>query len=126
VRDLGVGPEIDLAGVLPIARVLKSVDALVLPWRAAVTTALYPSLVLEAAAAQCPIVATSLPELNDLWVPGHPGVRLVQPRDVDGLARALEELPRRREAQSQSSPLTLPDRQTVTRQLAAVYARALR
>jgi glycosyltransferase involved in cell wall biosynthesis len=76
-------------GLVPVASVLRQVDALVLPFRNATTTTMYPSLLLEADLARCPVLVSLLPELLPILRFDSPDLMTFPPRRVDALARAL-------------------------------------
>jgi glycosyltransferase involved in cell wall biosynthesis len=85
---LGVADRIVFAGYRDdVDKLLRSLDVLVLPsW-----TEGFPVVLLEAMAAGVPVVATSVGGIPELVADGETGI-LVEPRDVDGLTRALNDL----------------------------------
>lgn len=70
-----------------IPEVLSILDGLVLP---SISEG-FPMILLEAMAARCPIVATRIGGIPELIENGKTGI-LVEPRDHQALARAIEEL----------------------------------
>jgi glycosyltransferase involved in cell wall biosynthesis len=80
-------------GLVPVERVLREIDALALPYRSAISTTIYPSLLLEANLAGCPVIAGAIPELDGVLDPR--GVDTFAPGDVGGLRDALLRVRRR-------------------------------
>lgn len=74
-------------GLVPVERVLRNIDALALPYRSATSTTIYPSLLLEANLAGCPVIAGAIPELDGVLDPR--GVDTFAPGNADGLRGAL-------------------------------------
>lgn len=102
---------IQVAGLVCVPRLLAEVDALVLPYRSLLSTTLYPSLLLEAEAAGCPLLLSEVPELASVTRTGGPGLHRFPPRDAGALASALERLPRREEGGDWKLDLPpMPDR----------------
>jgi glycosyltransferase involved in cell wall biosynthesis len=117
-----VRERIHFSGLVPVATLLKRLDALVLPYRSVITTTLYPSLLLEADAAGCPIVVTDLPALADILPECDDAVVRVPARDPAALARALERL-RARAGHARAPALRLPPVDARVDQLVALYRR---
>jgi glycosyltransferase involved in cell wall biosynthesis len=129
VRDrVGRLPEavrrrVHLAGLVPVAPLLRRLDALVLPYRSTVTTTLYPSLMLEADAAGCPLVVTRLPVLEEILDPRSDRLHRCAPRDPAGLARVLQALPPRASLADSGRVLSLPPVSDRLGRLVALYRR---
>ncbi|GEM_PF-6583799 len=115
-----------LTGLVPVQRMLRVVDALVLPYRSLTSTTLYPSLILEADQAHCPLVVSRLPYLETLLPAEGPGLDWVPPRDPAALARVIRHLPRRRNRPMSSSLLDLPDADARVDLLIQTYQRLCR
>jgi glycosyltransferase involved in cell wall biosynthesis len=87
-RDLGVADRIDIRGVQTnVLELLAHASVLALPSYSEG----FPIVPLEAMAVRRPVVATAVGGTPELVVDGETGI-LVQPGDVDALARALREL----------------------------------
>lgn len=95
VERLGISDRVTRLGLVDVRHVLERVDALVLPYRSAITTTLYPSLLLEAAGAGCPLILSRLPALESAVAYDSPSVHPVRPRSVASLTQALLSLPPR-------------------------------
>lgn len=119
----GVRARIRVEGVVPVQRVLARVDALALPYRSLLSTTLYPSLLLEAGEAACPLLVSDLPELRDLFGPASPRLRLLRPGDGADLAEALAALPRRSVSGVHPPALRLPDPEARITALIDLYER---
>lgn len=116
-----VRARVKLAGLVPVASMLAGLDALVLPWRSLATTTLYPSLLLEADLAGCPLVVSSVPEVRRIVDPRAERLQLVRPHDPSRLADALCRVSARVDG-DRRSVLLLPDSDTRADQLCAAYA----
>lgn len=123
VASAGCADQTTFAGLLPVPRVLAQVDALALPYRMALSTTMYPSLLLEADEARCPLILGAVDELTDVLEPAHPRLHLARPGDVQGLVRALLALPRRTAARCDRPLLRLPAAHERVEDLLALYAR---
>ncbi len=99
-----------VAGIVPVASLLRRVDALALPYRTLVTTTVYPSLLLEADALGCPVVVSDVEGLRDAFAPASERLAIVPPRDVRALADALVALPRRAAGRPVLSLPPVPER----------------
>jgi glycosyltransferase involved in cell wall biosynthesis len=95
ITALGLEGRVRLAGLVPVSTLLDRVDLLVLPYRSAITTTLYPSLLLEADSARCPVLVAAIPELTPVLDTDSDGVRVFPPRSIQALADALAETPPR-------------------------------
>lgn len=84
-----------VVGRVAVERVLHRLDALVLPYRSMLSTTLYPSLLLEADRAGCPLIISRVAELAPILRDGVAGLITVPPRDVRALTDALVSLPPR-------------------------------
>jgi glycosyltransferase involved in cell wall biosynthesis len=83
-RTLGVGEDVRFLGFVPeAARYLKAFDLFLLP---SIKEGM-PYVLLEAAAAQLPIVTTNI--VDPLFVGSYENVRAVPPRDPEALAAAI-------------------------------------
>lgn len=82
-------------GLVNIGDLLRQVDSLLLPYVSALTTTLYPSLLLEAEAACCPIIVSDLPEFESVVIRDAGSVSIVAPGDRESLEHALLRLPSR-------------------------------
>jgi glycosyltransferase involved in cell wall biosynthesis len=89
IERLDISDRVTLRGLVSVRQLLAETDALVLPYRTTITTTLYPSLLLEAAAAHCPVVLSRLPELEPAVDYASPSILPVQPRSVESLTDAL-------------------------------------
>jgi len=112
---------IHVTGLVPVARLLSRIDLLALPYRSLVSTTLYPSLMLEADEARCPLLVSRLPGLVDLTCSPSERLYLVQPRDPAGIAKALLDLPKRRDRVDTGSILNLPPRKDRIDRLVSIY-----
>ncbi len=120
IERLGLSESVRLTGLVDVGSVLKRLDALVLPYRSAITTTLYPSLILEAAAMGCPLVTTDIPEWSDIFVRDDPRLHIVPPGDVTALAGTLAALPARGERPT-GSYLRLPGHEQRVDRFLAIY-----
>jgi glycosyltransferase involved in cell wall biosynthesis len=120
VSNLGLDDKVTIAGLLPIQTVLRCIDALVLPYRSAVTTTIYPSLLLEANNAQCPIITTAIREWANILHADSCCLQIVPPRSVEQLAKALLHVPRRM-PQRWEAILNLPETEDIMQQMLALY-----
>ena len=84
-----VRAKVRIEGLVPVASVLKSIDALVLPYRSLATTTVYPSLLLEADVAACPVVVGGVDGLKGVLDYESRRCFVFPPRDVHELARTL-------------------------------------
>jgi sugar transferase (PEP-CTERM/EpsH1 system associated) len=87
-QDLGLAETVTFAGLrTDVPQILSSLDLLVLPslWEG------MPNVVLEAMAAELPVVATTVGGTPEVVVDGETGI-LVPAADVEALARAIERL----------------------------------
>ena len=92
--ELRIENMISWAGIVNPWQALAEIDALVLPYRSTISTTLYPSLVLEALAAGCPLITADLPALRPLLAMTPAGaVTLFEPRSTTSLAAALKRCP---------------------------------
>lgn len=91
----GLADRVLLAGLVQVSELLERIDLLVLPYRSAITTTLYPSLLLEADSARCPVLVAALPELMPILDTDSGGVRVFPPRSVPALVDALVTTPPR-------------------------------
>jgi glycosyltransferase involved in cell wall biosynthesis len=91
----GLEERVRLVGLVSIPELLDRVDLLVLPYRSAITTTLYPSLLLEADSARCPVLVAAIPELVPVLDTDSGGVRVFPPRSIQALAHALATTPAR-------------------------------
>jgi glycosyltransferase involved in cell wall biosynthesis len=103
-------------GLVPVARVLADIDALALPYRAATSTTIYPSLLLEANLAGCPVIAGAIPELDVVLDAG--GTDTFPPSDVNGLRDALLRV---RPRSGRVNVLTLPPTGEIVDRWIALY-----
>jgi glycosyltransferase involved in cell wall biosynthesis len=121
VDDLGIRDQVIMAGLLPIQTVLSRINTLVLPYRSAVTTTIYPSLLLEANNAQCPVITTDIAAWRDRLRGNSSCLQIVPPRNVEQLTQALRQVPPKR-----TSPwepiLNLPDANEIIQQMLKIYA----
>mgnify|MGYP000958305226 CR=1 FL=1 len=124
VERLGIAKLVDVKGVVPVASFLERIDALVLPYRSAWTTTMYPSLMLEAERARCPMIISSLPEFAEVLKVNSSSLRLVEPRNVEGLAAALEAVRKRCALEFQPYLSVQPDSVIVDR-IVQLYRRIL-
>lgn len=124
VSERGLGARVHLAGLIDISEALRRLDALVLPYRSTITTTLYPSLLLEADLARCPLIVSDLPEIVPALNSSHGCLQMFRPGEPDSLAAAL------RRVQSRSSCTTrllqLPDEAERTTRLEQIYAELVR
>ncbi|WP_340313792.1 glycosyltransferase [Rhizorhabdus argentea] len=88
VRDLGIGARVSMPGFVPnISEWLHRAELLVLP---SVYEGL-PAVVLEAMAANCPVLATDcFPAARDM-VGGAEGCAIIERADIDLLARMIDQ-----------------------------------
>jgi len=114
-----------VAGLVPVNQLLSTLDALALPYRSLASTTLYPSLLLEAGLARCPVILSDLPGLRDILDRACPGLDLVPPRSPEALARALVDLPRREARAPSPDLLILPSPQERIDLLLRTYQRLL-
>jgi colanic acid/amylovoran biosynthesis glycosyltransferase len=118
VADLGLEEHVRLTGTVPseeVVRRLQASDALLLP---SLDEGL-PTVVLEAMACGTPVVATDCGGVREAVTDGVEGF-VVQPRDAEGLAQALERLwrePELRERMGDAGRRTATSRFTLKRQL---------
>ncbi len=84
-----------IAGTVPVGRVLARLEALALPYRSIISTTLIPSLLLEADAAECPVILSDLPDYADIVPRDGNGWHLVPPGNIDALTEAMITLPAR-------------------------------
>jgi glycosyltransferase involved in cell wall biosynthesis len=88
--SLGLGGRVSFLGVRKdVAQLLQVADVLVLPSYPVVET--LPMAVLEAMAAEVPVVATGVGSLPEMIESGRTGL-LIDPGDPAALARAIEEI----------------------------------
>ncbi len=78
-------------GRVPVPDLLASSDLVVLPYRLTIGQAAFPAALIEALAAQVPVVTTDLPLLRELTEGGRTA-KLAQPDDPVELARAIEHM----------------------------------
>ena len=109
-------------GLVPVAAWLQHADVLALPYRSLASTTLYPSLLLEADAAGCPLLIADLPDLRAVLPDSNLRVQWVAPRDVAALAQALIQLPKRPPTVDAVPLLKLPPAADRVRELARIYA----
>ena len=81
---LGLSDRVDLVGVRPAREVLAQARCLVVP---SLKESL-PYVVLEAAAAERPVIATRVGGIHEIFGPTAPS--LIEPADTSGLARAMQ------------------------------------
>jgi len=117
----GLKARISIYGLLPVGRLLKATDALVLPYRAATTTTLLPSLLLEADLAGCPTIVADLPELRPVLNWASRALSTFLPESVAGLAACLERT-EKRVGRARDPLLLLPDEDTRLAELEQLYA----
>jgi glycosyltransferase involved in cell wall biosynthesis len=103
-------------GLVAVERVLRDIDALALPYRSATSTTIYPSLLLEANLAGCPVIAGAIPELDGVLDP-H-GVDTFAAGDVAGLRDALLRI---RPRTGNVNVLTMPSTDEIVDRWIALY-----
>lgn len=92
---VAVRSRVHLCGLVPVHTLLARLDALVLPYRSIATTTIYPSLLLEADEAGCPVIVAEVAPLPDILPEDDAFCVRVAPRDVQGLAKAIRRTPAR-------------------------------
>ncbi|MBF0435251.1 MAG: ChbG/HpnK family deacetylase [Magnetococcales bacterium] len=124
INRLGLVGRVDMTGVERETEVMSQVDAMVLPYRSAVVSPLYPQALLAAAAKGCPIITTAIPAWEHLFNLTSPRLTIVSPGDVSALKRILVTLGKRKEPVSgELPPLKLSDGHQGIEALSAVYHR---
>lgn len=111
--------------LVPVGAILRSLDALVLPYRSMMTTTMYPSLLLEAHGEHCPVVVSRVPELLPVLDERSRSLYTFAPCDIDALADTLTSIPPRNSVPFESF-LRLPSESERIAALLAVYERARR
>lgn len=96
IRDLGLEGRVELTGALPLEAVYREMDqadifALLCEIGPRGYRDGFPTVVLEAMAAELPVVATTISGLPEMVIDGVSGL-LVRERDVESAALALERL----------------------------------
>lgn len=89
VKRLELTDMVWITGLVPIEQALKRLAVLVLPYRSAINTAVYPNGLLAADVAECQVITTAIAAWEDIFDHDAARLQLVTPRDVSGLARAL-------------------------------------
>lgn len=84
-----------ITGTVPVGAVLHRLDALALPYRTIISTTLVPSLLLEADLAKCPVILSDLPDFAEIVPRQGTGWHLVQPENIEMLAKTMVALPLR-------------------------------
>ncbi|MBF0424085.1 MAG: glycosyltransferase, partial [Magnetococcales bacterium] len=112
--------KVALLGLIPVQQWLEQLDALVLPYRSAVTTTLFPSLMLEADRASCPLITTAVPEWEEILLTTAPHLTIVPPRNVSALAQAMAAV-RQRHSHHPVSFLNLPSQETRLVHMQTIY-----
>ncbi|MBF0419367.1 MAG: hypothetical protein HQL78_04290, partial [Magnetococcales bacterium] len=124
INRLGLVGRVDMTGVEGETEVMSQVDAMVLPYRSAVVSPLYPQALLAAAAKGCPIITTAIPAWEHLFNLTSPRLTIVSPGDVSALKRILVTLGKRKVPVSgELPPLKLSDGHQGIEALSAVYHR---
>jgi len=139
LRQLALDGRVLQLGRLRVPDLLGASDVAVLPYRLTIGQAVYPAVLLEALAANVPVVTSDLPVLRELTEGGQTAL-LAPPDDPDALAEAIgrvlrdpDLLRRMREAQARWLQQTHPQRvvkdyerlyQQVTAEQAAVLCPA--
>lgn len=96
LKQLNLAPhQVYVTGLVPVGTLLKRIDGLVLPYRSSLTTTLYPSLILEAHAAQCPLITTTIAAWRTIFDPNSSSLSLTPPRNTKQLAKVLTQWPSR-------------------------------
>lgn len=114
---------VHFAGLVPVQTLLARLDALVLPYRSIASTTIYPSLLLEADEALCPLIVSEVSPLDDILPVDQSGCVRVPPRDVPALTRALEQISPRSLQLGARARLNLPSAEQRLDQLIELYAR---
>jgi glycosyltransferase involved in cell wall biosynthesis len=117
-----VRARIHFTGMVPVSSLLARLDVLVLPYRSIATTTVFPSLLLEADAAGCPVIVAKVAPLPDILPAPEATHVQVEARSPHALARALAA------AQPRASVplpprLRLPSEAERVERLIAVYRR---
>ncbi|MBF0419415.1 MAG: glycosyltransferase [Magnetococcales bacterium] len=120
IQHFHIGDKVAILGLVPTQRLLERLDVLVLPYRAALTTTLFPSLLLEADSVGCPVITTAIPEWQDILTPPPPHVTVLPPRDIPALAQALMKVTRRN-GQCYGSFLHLPPQEERLEHMRTIY-----
>lgn len=97
-----------LTGLVPVARLMRAIDLLLLPYRSLTSTTLYPSLLLEAEAAGCPVAISDLPEFAGLFHAKPPYLWTFPPGDTLALAAIMAEVQAKPAGPGSPSLTTLP------------------
>jgi glycosyltransferase involved in cell wall biosynthesis len=113
-----------LEGLVPVNATLAALDAAALPYRSALSTTMYPSVLLEAHEARCPMIVSRLPELDSILEYGSQSLTVVTPIDVESLADALRRVTPRAAA-GWAPYLSLPDEGARLQALLGLYARVV-
>jgi glycosyltransferase involved in cell wall biosynthesis len=121
IAALSLGDRVQVAGLVRVADLLKQIDALVLPYRSSITTTLYPSLLLEADAAHCPVVLSRIPELEPAVDFAARSVHAFEPRNITSLTAALADVRRRERTTAWPSFLRLPPTAERVDRMVALY-----
>lgn len=119
-RDLRA--RVHVTGLVPVGTLLSRLDALVLPYRSIATTTIFPSLLLEADVASCPVIVCDVPPLGDIMPPSCPTFVRVPARSPAALANALRDVEPRRAHRAQPR-LRLPSEAERADQLVELYRR---
>ncbi len=90
-RHPTLGARVIQLGKVNVPDLLAASDAVVLPYRLTIGQAVYPAALLEAIAANVPVVTSDLPLLRELTNHGKTAL-LAPPEDPAALARAIERL----------------------------------
>ena len=123
-RLVGAAPwrdRVTIFGIVDTSQLLGRLDALALPYRSMLTTTLYPSLLVEAAEARCPVIVSDLPELAPVLRGSPPALYRVPPRCPKALAKVLEGLGPRDDLGFRPF-LELPDVSCTVDALIAIYS----
>lgn len=123
VRQLASPAILLVRDLVPVRTVLERIDALALPYRSLLSTTIYPSLLLEAAEARCPVVLSRMPELEGCVDYGAPDLYECAPRDVRSIAAALARV--RRRSSGGHPYLMLPDRESIVDRWVELYREVL-
>ncbi|MHB8619266.1 MAG: glycosyltransferase family 4 protein [Chloroflexota bacterium] len=88
-RLAGLESRVTWLGMVHVGTFLCAVDALALPYRSTAGQGAFPSLVLEALQAGCPLVTSDLPLIREIVTPGETAL-LFAPERADDLSEQLE------------------------------------
>lgn len=120
IQHLHIGDKVAILGLVPVQRLLERLDILILPYRSAISTTLFPSLLLEADSMGCPVITTTVPEWREIFLEKAPHLTLLPPRDVASLAKAFVKVTRRN-SQNHGTFLTLPSQEERLEHLRSIY-----